>query len=167
MGAVMSAGVTLPRLREDGHWVADVPVEPERLGSTTGPTNIRIDLGTDRERAMEALRELDATGHEGRTRPWTTGERARLTEMRRRGMTVYAIARELGRTPGTVYKALSQMHFTLEQGWTPEETEWLGENYHDHGVRECAAALGRTESAVKIKASRLGLARGGGDVAQG
>lgn len=41
--------------------------------------------------------------------------------------------------------------------WTEEEDAFLAEMYPDHGKLYCAQALGRTESMIRTRASRLGL----------
>lgn len=91
---------------------------------------------------------------------WTTGEAARLLEMRRAGLTIYAMARLLGRTEDSVRGFVTRNGITARPRWEASEVEFLTENYPTRGARWCAARLLRTEKAVWDKARRLGL-RGG------
>ena len=96
---------------------------------------------------------------------WTTGEVALLTDMKRRGLTDYAIGRLLGRGEGSVRGCVSRHGAVVRPRWDAAEVAFLTEWYRQMGARWCAERLMRSEKAVWDKARRLGLSRegGGGD----
>lgn len=83
-------------------------------------------------------------------RPWTLHEIAEATRMRMGGMTVYAIARELGRSETAVGTMLSNRGVVVYPRMTEDERVFLRDNYREHGTAYCARRLGRTRDAVKM-----------------
>lgn len=47
----------------------------------------------------------------------------------------------------------------VRMDWTPEEDEWLRENWHRHSPDEVAAHLGRSLTSVTLRKKRLGVTR--------
>lgn len=45
----------------------------------------------------------------------------------------------------------------LQRNWSPQDDEYLAQNYAKLGVAKCAEALGRTKCAIKARALKLGL----------
>lgn len=72
------------------------------------------------------------------------------------------IARELGRLPSTVYNRYRKLVVgdvcQNRRQWTPEEDKILREMLlNGHSYADIAKRLGRTENAVSLRASFLGL----------
>lgn len=88
---------------------------------------------------------------------WTTVEVARLLDMRRRGLTTYAIAHHLGRSEASVRGCIARHGANAQPRWDEAEVEFLTEHYTERGAGWCAERLCRTVRAVGCKARRLGL----------
>jgi hypothetical protein len=113
-------------------------------------------------------------------RPWTTGEVRRLHDMRARRVPTAAIAFELNRTKDAIW---SFMYYSpapprpavakepppvRDCHWTPEELSTLREMADDGAsYKDIVQATGRSPSAVRCKASNLGITfsnRGGNSI---
>lgn len=64
-------------------------------------------------------------------------------------MTAYSISRQLNRSPGAIYKRLSNMNIILTPRWTTEEVEFVKTHYQSAGVIYCSQKLGRTPDAIQ------------------
>lgn len=96
---------------------------------------------------------------------WTTNEVTQLLDMKRRGLTTYAMARLLGRSEDSVRGCVARLGAVSRPRWDAAEVEFLNDNYREHGARWCSERLCRTEKAVWDKARRMGVAgaQGGSD----
>ena len=108
------------------------------------------------------LKELSITPNYNSRKNWTEEEKEKL-EILSKTMTINEIAKELGRSTSSIEYMLSTLNIKQvinKVYWTPEEINYLIDNYNKISTSDIALELNKTESSIINKANRLKIKKG-------
>ncbi len=93
---------------------------------------------------------------------WTDEEIEKLRELVNKKLKASEIAEKMGRTPSSIYAQMTRHKIksrVSKQQWSDEENNYLIESWGRLTLRSMALRLKRTEVAIKLQATKLGLGR--------
>jgi len=117
------------------------------------------DLLSRLPRVSDKLVQLEEVKAAPVIKRWTPEEHQLLTEQFKKGEKLTTIAKNLNRTPAAVKNQINKLQLKRFKGFSPQDIEYLKQNYWLVDIDVIAKKLGRQVSSIRYVADNLGLKR--------